>query len=101
MDREKLIDTKNAIKESYDILEKKLEDTNSLLDKRVQDVDDLSKKLNSSYSTMDRVEYELKQATGDLQTRAIAVEGLEKDLQNERECLQKHRNELMHIHDLN
>jgi predicted transcriptional regulator len=66
MDREKLIDTKNAIKESYDILEKKLEDTNSLLDKRVQDVDDLSKKLNSSYSTMDRVEYELKQATGDL-----------------------------------
>mgnify|MGYP000029171979 CR=1 FL=1 len=48
-DKEKMIDTKNAIKDSYDMQEKKLDDTNMLLDKRTQEVDDLSKKLKSAY----------------------------------------------------
>jgi hypothetical protein len=66
IDKNKVEDTKNAIKESYDMLEKKLDDTNLILDKRTHEVDDLQRKLKISHNTMDRVEFELGKASSDL-----------------------------------
>ena len=68
-----------------------MDDTNRMLDKRTQEVDDLSRKLKCAYQTMDKVEFDLSKATADLQNRAAAVERLDKELANERDCLHHHR----------
>lgn len=60
INREKamLLDKNRAVKESFDIIEQKLHQTENLLDQRVQKIDEQDLKLKEVYQRVDLLEVE-------------------------------------------
>ena len=65
----KAIETKEAVKDSYDLLEAKLRDTEALLDQRNKQVDEQDLRLKEVFNRVDSLEVDLQNVNQQLQER--------------------------------
>ena len=99
LEKNKMVEQKQAVKDTYDIIEEKLKATQEHLDTRVVQVDDLDRQLRGKFDETDRLQVNIQKLTSEIEDLAKSNQNLSFEMHKEKEQVLSYQSELKSLNE--
>ena len=99
LEKNKILEQKQAVKDTYDVIEEKLKATQEHLDSRVQQVDDLDRQLRAKYDETDRLKVDIQKLTSEIEDLTKSNQNLNFEMHREKEQVISYQSELKSLNE--